>query len=194
MTERKLEFFVYKHTCVTTNKSYIGVTQNMQRRIRGHRSPSSQCVLLRNAVQKYGWDSFVTNVLATSSTLEEALALEQRFIAEHQTLSPTGYNLKTSGTAIVYSEETKQRISSSLRGRTLSPEWRAKISASLTGRKATLEKRANMSKALRGKPKPPRTEEHKAKVAEANRRKALDPKWREKMSQAHKQRQDQVQS
>lgn len=186
-TERKL-FTIYKHICVPSGKAYVGVTQNAVRRLRGHRSPSSQCVALRNAIQKHGWSNFETVVLAQTESIQEAMRLEGDYIVEHETLAPRGYNLKTGGELVTFSDETKAKMSAALKGRPMSTEWRQKISNALTGRTATPEHRANMSEALRGKSKPPRTEEHKAKIAAANKLKAQDPIWRAKMSQAHKKR------
>jgi len=52
------------------------------------------------------------------------------------------------------SEETRERISESLRGRRLSPEVRAKISAALKGRKFSQEHRQALSESFTGEKNP----------------------------------------
>ena len=65
-------------------------------------------------------------------TIEEARKLEEKFIKEHQTLSPLGYNLAPLGgigfNNAELSQETKDKISFSNTGKIRSQETRNKIS------------------------------------------------------------------
>ena len=92
------DYLIYKHTCTITCKSYIGQTNDYKRRMSNHLSPTSRCYAFHNAINKHGWNTFATEFLATNLTLEQANVLEERFITEHNTLSPKGYNLKGGGT------------------------------------------------------------------------------------------------
>jgi len=70
------------------------------------------------------------------------------------------------------SEETKQKMSKSLKGRVFSKKWKMKI-----------------SKALLGKKKKPFSEEHKKKISESNigrKRKPFSEETRRKMSESQK--------
>jgi hypothetical protein len=130
-------YLVYKHTCVVTGKSYIGQTKDMKSRTIAHRKVGSGCAAFRNAIQKYGWNNFTTSILAENLTIDQANSLEPKFICEHNTLSPNGYNLTSGGLNHMVSEETRQKISESNKGKhrqSKTPEQKAKISASLKGR------------------------------------------------------------
>jgi group I intron endonuclease len=60
--------FIYKITNTKTNKCYIGETKKLdvEERWKGHKNAISKgrgCPALRDAVGKYGWDSFKFEVL-----------------------------------------------------------------------------------------------------------------------------------
>lgn len=108
---------VYKHTCIITGKSYIGQTKNLEKRTKEHIRPSSACHAFRNAIRKYGWNNFTTEILAENLSVQEANTLEEKPIDEHQTLAPQGYNLCKGGKNHTHSEETKLKISLLKRGK-----------------------------------------------------------------------------
>lgn len=103
------EYLIYKHTS-PSGKSYIGQTKNLDRRNTYHKSSRSRCVNFYNAIKKYGWESFVTEILADHLTIDEANILEQRYIVNYNTLAPNGYNLTTGGNNKVVSDITRQRL------------------------------------------------------------------------------------
>ena len=70
---------------------------------------------------------------------------------------------------ICHSEETRQKISESHKGKKLSDETRQKISEVQKGRSLKEETKRKVSLALKGKPKPPRSKEHIEKIAAAHR-------------------------
>lgn len=105
-----MNWLIYKHTCTTNNKGYIGLTKNLSKRTTAHRLKSSKCRIFRNAIQKHGWDRFVTEILAINLSLEEANVLEQNLIKEHNTIAPYGYNIKPGGEVHIITEETRKRM------------------------------------------------------------------------------------
>ena len=88
---------VYKITCLPTGKSYVGkTTQKFSTRIKQHRDKSSYCRLLSESIKDYGWDNFTVEILweGDNKLLGD---IERKLIAEKNTLSPNGYNLREGG-------------------------------------------------------------------------------------------------
>ena len=76
--------------------SYIGKTIRLKKRIQEHKSKNSTCTYLRNAIQKYGWENFQVSTIweGDNSVLGD---MEKKFIKEHNTLVPNGYNIREGG-------------------------------------------------------------------------------------------------
>jgi group I intron endonuclease len=157
------KFIIYMHTS-PNGKSYIGQTCNLIVRNRGHQNKTG-CRAFHSAITKYGWDNFTHEILAEGLTLDEANIQEAAFIAEHNTLSPNGYNLREGGNNARHSEETKAlqrlvklgkkhtpesiaRMSHAQKNR--NPEIVAKIVASNTGKKRDDATRQRMAESMRG--------------------------------------------
>ncbi|PPD54336.1 MAG: hypothetical protein CTY12_03325 [Methylotenera sp.] len=200
-------YYIYKHTS-PSGKSYIGQTNNISRRIIEHRS-SDKCRAFHNAIQKYGWDSFVTEILATVQTIEESNELETKFITEHNTLTPNGYNLTSGGDNKIISEETRLLISQAKQG-AKNPQfgkdpWNkglTKETSSIIQEKTNRwlenyqpenhphfnkprseETKQKISIGLSGIPK---STEHKQKLSNVNKGKVLSEETKQKMSQSRK--------
>ncbi|RWZ87180.1 MAG: GIY-YIG nuclease family protein [Hydrotalea sp. AMD] len=109
-------YLIYKHTS-PSGKSYIGLTNNYQRRCNEHKS-STGCMAFNNAIQKYGWDNFHHEILIENLTLDEANMLESKLIQSHNTLYPNGYNLREGGSHHSFSTETSQKMSNTRKGTT----------------------------------------------------------------------------
>ena len=103
-------YLIYKHTS-PSGKSYIGITNNYQRRCNEHKSNKGCCVAFNNAIQKYGWDYFTHEILHEGLTLHEANQMEISLISSHNTLYPNGYNLREGGSLCSFSDETKEKMS-----------------------------------------------------------------------------------
>lgn len=149
-----LTYIIYKHTCLSTGKSYIGQTKNYKARIRGHRGSTSSTPF-RNAIRKYGWDSFVSEILADGLTKAEANTLERFFIQEHNSIVPYGYNLTTGGEYFEHTNETKQKISKAKKGIPLSAEHKKKLSEAKKGRKLTAKQIEDLRRRMLGMKKSP---------------------------------------
>lgn len=145
-------YVVYMHTSQTSNKSYIGITNNLNIRTAQHKTQSSGCIAFSRAISKYGWDDFVTTILHTNLTIDEANKIEAECIMSYGTLSPTGYNLKAGGDVGLLSEETKQRISDSKKGHIHSDATKQLISEKMKGNKNSVGTRSEL------------TEQHKQRI------------------------------
>lgn len=106
---------IYKHT-IPSGKSYIGQTNNYVNRCNWHKSQKG-CRLFANAIKRYGWDNFIHEILISGLTLEQANKYEEFYISEHNSLAPNGYNLISGGLNNRHSDETKVKISKSIKGR-----------------------------------------------------------------------------
>ena len=96
---------IYKITNLINQKSYIGQSINISRRIKDHfqkaECPSdvSYNGALHSAIRKYGKNNFVWEVLEECSP-EELDSKEQYYIQKFNTYSPNGYNILEGGQKI----------------------------------------------------------------------------------------------
>jgi len=108
---------IYKITCKPTGMAYVGQTIDLKRRLQCHKSKTSDCTYLKNAIQKYGWDNFEVETL-WEGNIELLCDMEKECIAEHNTMAPNGYNLIDSkGVGGKVSETTLQAMINSQRNR-----------------------------------------------------------------------------
>jgi hypothetical protein len=114
MKNEELAYLVYKHTS-PSGKAYIGQTKNYSKRCLQHRQPQSKCLAFAEAIKKYGWDNFHHEILIDGLSLDDANTWEELLIAEHNTISPNGYNLATGGGNSKPSLETIDKITTTKR-------------------------------------------------------------------------------
>ena len=88
-------YSIYKFTNITTNKAYIGYTNNIERRLFEHKIDSTKpdkTDKFHIAIEEYGWDSFVFEILYQSKDKTHCeYIMEPYFIAEYDTFK-NGYN------------------------------------------------------------------------------------------------------
>ena len=138
---------VYIHTNKENGKVYIGITgQPVERRWRSDGNGYKKCLLFYRAIQKYGWDSFEHKILHEVKTKEEAEALEQKLIKEYKSNNVEfGYNIANGGRVHHISEQTKKKISQTLKenyvkenhpnyGKKYSEEFKKKLSDAHKGK------------------------------------------------------------
>lgn len=171
---------IYRATCRTTGKSYIGQTvQSLPRRRMEHESAArgsdNKCPHFHCAIRKYGRTNFVWDVLDTAPDMEWLNELEFRYINLCGTFV-NGYNASEGGGNARHSAETRAKISVSNRGKKrppISAETRAKMSAVRLGKKRSAETCAKISAARTGEKNPFYGKKHsvaaRAKIAEAQR-------------------------
>ena len=91
---------IYKAINKINNKAYIGLTQRslQERKLEHLRHSNIENTYFHRAINKYGKDSFDWIILDDSATtLAELKELEKKYIQEHNTLAPSGYNIAPGG-------------------------------------------------------------------------------------------------
>lgn len=127
---------VYKHVG-PTSIVYIGITsqepKNRWKSGWGYRNGQPR---FYNAILKYGWDAFKHIILYENLTQDEALKIEHELIAKYKKQNKS-YNITDGGDVVTcrkpMSEETKKKISESLKGKKQSEETKQKRRESLKG-------------------------------------------------------------
>lgn len=134
--------YIIKNTI--NGKCYVGqTTKSVDRRISNHFSKSSSCLLLSNAIKKYGSDAFTVEILHDGILDIFLDDLEITEIKNRNTLVPNGYNIEKGGHANKkVSNETRKKLSEALKGKKnpmfgkkTSDETKLKISKSTSGKK-----------------------------------------------------------
>src|ERR1019366_10769503 len=122
-----MQGIVYKITNITNGTVYVGqTTKGLKQRWTEHvydavgarrRKHNSY---LHLAIEKYGKENFIAEVLNVCLDKKSLDAVECFYIKSLNTVRPIGYNISLGGTGVMH-------------GRTMSAEARAKISAGLMG-------------------------------------------------------------
>ena len=112
------KYKIYMYENIINHKRYIGQTcSSLAQRAGKNGIKYKNCIYFYKAIQKYGWDNFQSYILEQNLSLDQANQKEQYWIDYYQTKDLNkGYNLKNGGSNGSLSEETKQKISNSLKG------------------------------------------------------------------------------
>lgn len=153
--------YIYQIQNKTNGKLYIGQTDNIEERWKGHRKASSNCRYLKHAFKKYGFENFEFKVLIICFD-DDMNAYEVEYIHKCNTLVPNGYNLREGGNSGKHHEETKKKISATLKLRNCSKPQ--------VGRPHTDESKKKISNALKGRPLNEKTLKSLQDSAQQNRR------------------------
>lgn len=87
-------YTIYEITCKKTGMSYIGHTSSFFERIKTHLDRNTGgSELLNEDVYSYGKTEFDVKILDRTNGLATAKELESKYIVEHKTLIPFGYNI-----------------------------------------------------------------------------------------------------
>jgi group I intron endonuclease len=129
MTIPGTDYYLYRYMHKETKKIYVGMTNDINRRIKAHTRGHSGARAFNGAVKKHGIDAFDFLILAKYCSVDEAAEMEQVAINTLGALAPSGYNLKAGAPFTRYSGpqtiETRARISAS---RCVSPKAQKAIS------------------------------------------------------------------
>lgn len=110
----RISMCVYAVTNTANGKRYVGQTIGRAfDRWKGHRSmkSGSGVSLLKNAINKYGKDAFVFEVIDIAETVEQLNHKERFWISHLGTLAPDGYNIDAGGNCSgKVSEATKAKL------------------------------------------------------------------------------------
>ena len=175
-------YYVYIHTNLTNNKKYIGITCQEPKLRWGHNGNTykGKCPVFWNAIQKYGWNGFSHEIVASDLTREEACDMEIELIKEYQTQERKfGYNILEGGTAPAIPPEVREKMSKAMMGnknglgKPCSEEKKKKISDAQKGRKLTEEHKKLLSLAKKGTTHAPPSEETRRKISDAHKKKPV---------------------
>ena len=180
---------IYLRTNKINGKKYVG--QVTTKRFKARQNKWNNLNLpyagnvINNARKKYGIESFGFEILKECED-EELNQWEIYYIKELNTKAPFGYNMTDGGEGMngftySHSEESKKRISESLKGHFVSEETRIKISKCKKGKKHSEEHKIKMSEAHKGKK---HSEETRNKMSEAHKGKHLSEEHKKKLSEA----------
>lgn len=147
---------IYKIKNTVNNFSYIGSSKNIKRRFRDHkyflRHNKHANIYLQRSWNKYSENNFIFEILEIVNLQENLVNREQYYINNTKCL----YNLcKIAGNrfGFKHTEETKNKISKSNKGKIVSAEVKIKISEALKGRKLSKETCKKISISQLGKTK-----------------------------------------
>lgn len=128
-------WYLYQHINKINNKSYIGKTENINKRQENNGKNYQTCPRFQSAIVSYGWDNFEHKILFTCDSLEEINQKEKEYIKKYNTLDPNfGYNLAEGGTGgdtqKGKTQEEKEKYAKERREETLSrgKDWHQKLS------------------------------------------------------------------
>ena len=109
--------YIYKIKNKIDNKIYIGQTiQDLEDRWKDHLKKHSNCRYLKSAFKKYGVDNFEFQLVCI--TFDNCLDdMEIKYIEHYNCLVPNGYNLRLGGNSGKHNEETKRKISETLKNK-----------------------------------------------------------------------------
>lgn len=171
---------LYIVTNACNGKQYVGLTKNLDRRLKQHMSANGSAPALHAAIKKHGANNFVFSHICDAFDFEAACDLERMLIQQHNTKAPCGYNLTDGGEGVVgrpMTEKDKQvrKIASSAYIAALTQDERSKKYGT-KGKKptpVTLEKRSiSMKKKNLGKT---HSEEVRAKMSVAHKARTRSP-------------------
>ena len=167
---------VYIHTNLINNKVYIGITSRKPEKRwgkNGSEYTSKNHPAFGRAIEKYGWNNFSHNILFEGLSKQDACQKEIELIAEYKSnctryKNPSfGYNMSDGGnigsSGYIWSDESKKKLSDTLRGIVKNEEWRLHLSQALTGKEATDETREKLRESHLGKTHSPETKEKMSK-------------------------------
>lgn len=131
---------IYMITNLINGKIYIGQSSNLKKRHNSHKFELTHNrhynTHLQHAWNKYGPDNFHYQVIETCSK-EELNELERAYITVFNSTDKNyGYNLESGGCSHqTLSEETKEKISKSMKGRIFTEEHKDRIRQAQLGEK-----------------------------------------------------------
>lgn len=172
------KYYIYRITNNINHKTYIGQHKYCKSLLVDDGYMGSG-VILKKAQKKYGIENFTKEIITIAMSRSEANVLEKYYIAKERKENNFGcYNIADGGQGgawnkgVPCSDESKKKISESLKGRSHSEEWKRKINENSTrfsGHHHSEESKKKISESEKGH-RPyfcrPRTEEEKQKMRE----------------------------
>ena len=166
----------------TSDKQKKDVNQRIATHIRENKFP------IAKAMNKYGIESFVIEIIDYSDSREILNEKETYWIKFYNCKSPIGYNLTNGGDGIdgySFSDSSKIKMKEShkgkvspMRGKKYSEEVRLKMSKGQRGKKKSSVTRQRMSETKKGHPT---SEETKTKISLGNKGKKISEETKKKI-------------
>ena len=156
-----------------SNKVYIGKSSNIEKRFDNYRVINCKNQYkLYNSLKKYGWENHTFEIIEECEI--EYLNCRERYWQDFYDVLNGGLNLllqECNDLQQVVSEETKQKISNTLKGRVYTESHRSNIGNGNRGKKRTKETKKKMSDSKKGKKRciecHSLSESHKNKIRES---------------------------
>ena len=181
---------IYRILNIVTNKSYVGQSKDIQKRIKRHknllRSKKHENKHLQSSWELYNEEDFIFEVLEICDD-EDLFEREIYFISNLSSFE-SGFNKTSGGDGIQkykHTEEAKRKISEQSKKFKMSQEHKEKLLASITGRKKSDEEIEKIRNKARGRKI---SESHKQKLIDSTKGKPLSEDHRRKISEACKGR------
>ena len=152
--------YIYSITNLVNGKRYIGqsLSHDIYDRWKSHLKNGSNCRYLKNAFNKYGRKNFKFQVIIICFD-SDCDRYEKEYMDRFNTLVPGGYNLREAGNNGLQNEETKNKISRTVKeyySKMTSNERKRKYGDHQRGeknhnfgKKWSLEKRQRLSKTMK---------------------------------------------
>ena len=184
------KYVVYKHT-FPNNKVYIGITSQKNPEVRWgkHGGGYKNHYPIWYAIQKYGWENIIHEIVYDNLSEDEAKQKEIELIALYNSTNHEfGYNVSPGGDSV--SELTKIKLSKIHRGHSVSEDTKHKIgvanSKALKGRKLSNETKEKIRQGHLGKKYKPMSEKGKENIRQAQLGKKLSEEHKQKISKSNK--------
>ena len=130
-------YCVYVHINKVNGKKYVGQTCVKPTKRWNSGKGYKDNLYFWNSIQKYGWDNFEHEVIASNLTKAEADNFERLLINKLDSINPEkGYNLQDGGSNGKPSELSRENIRKAAQKRNQNEEWRRKQSESHIGLQA----------------------------------------------------------
>lgn len=205
---------IYRITCTTNGKIYIGSAINLRIRYKNHfrelKNNTHENPKLQNAWNKHGADAFLFEILEFVLVPEMLTAREQHYFDTQNPFGRRGFNIaRIAGSSLGMKQapETKEKNRQAHLGKKASQETREKMKSRMIGntinlgRQLSVEHRKKIGNASRGREvspetiakrrglkHTPETREKMSKAMMGNKNglgKVPSPEKREKLRQAH---------
>ena len=148
-------YTIYKSTNKINGCSYIGFDKNWPARKRGHKSSykkQNRNSKFYNAIQKYGWDNFVWEVIYQSKDGEHTLNVMEPFFIKENNSFKKGLNSTLGGEGTLgrpTSKMTKSKIGKALKGKPKSISHIQKMSETRKGIKPSEDSLRKRSESMK---------------------------------------------
>lgn len=142
---------IYKITNIQNNKCYVGQARDLNVRKNSHfallKRNKHENSYLQNVYNKYGKEIFIFEIIQELEPNKERLNLmEIYWICYYNSFVDDGggYNLTRGGDSSLHSEESKKKMSNSMKGKTQTEEHKKRSADARRGKKLCEESRKNV--------------------------------------------------